>query len=241
MKAAGAAVFLVVRLLVLGPEGTVTLSEHRAHLLPGATGLIKENIQDSDFPATVHLYLTPSYPNPGIEGPPIDVAIRSELWSKPGGARAGAPPDERNQDQMTISGGSGLVQIAVNSETGRRLVLSISAPAEEAPPPLLPMPVANPVPVTFDVQLFRTQENVRNLISTRRLRTLEGRSVSWKNSLRRSISQPGERPVYVSEGVTLTLTPLVVSHGWISVEAKVTARVVDYSHDGSTGAEPREI
>jgi hypothetical protein len=238
MRAAGAAIFLVARLLVMGPEGTETLSEHKAHIMPGATGLIKESIRDPEFPATVHLYLTPSRSGSSDSEPAIDVAIRSELWSAAGSARAGVPPDERNHDQMSISGGSALVQIAVNSESRRRLVLSISAPAKAAPAILAPKPASNPVPVIFDVQLFRTQESLREPVSTQRLRTLEGRAVSWKNSWRRPVNAPGERLAYVNEGVTLTLKPLQVSDGWVSIEATVTAQVIQ---DEVSGARPRDI
>lgn len=237
MKEASAVVFLVARLLIFGPEGTQTVSEHRAHVPLGATGLLTDSLDEPGLPGTVALYLTPALGVPDAEGepPPVEVSVRSDLWTHAAEARNGGPPDERNSDHLLLGAGSKLLQIAESAVTGRRLMLSLSAPVDQPPAPLPNAVPKNPVQVSFVVEAYRSEGTEREMLSGQTLRTLEGSPVAWEYGWKKPADVTG-RPVYVDESVTLTLTPLSRSEGWISVEARLEARVQQ-----AGGGEPVQI
>jgi len=234
MKEASAVVFLVARLLILGSEGTQTLSEHHARVPLGGTGVLTDSLDEAGLPGALALYLTPSLGVPDEEGAPapVEVSVRSDLWTHAAEARHGGPPDERNTDHVVLGSGSSLLQIAESGVTGRRLMLSLSAPSDHAPPPAAPSAPRNATQISFVVEAYKSTGTERELLGEQTLRALEGSPVVWEYGWKKPAEVAG-RPLYVDEGVTLTLTPLSRSEGWISVEARLVARVQE-----SEGAEP---
>jgi hypothetical protein len=238
VSAAAAVLVLVARLLIMGPEGTHMVSEHRARIPAGATGLLRETLHEEDLPGAVVLYLTPTLtPTPGApeggaagEGGSVTLTLRSELWTDPAGAQSGTPPDELNIEAVGLSGsGTALVQLAESAATGRRLVLSLSTAAEEERGSAVRIdPKSPPEPVWFQVEAFRSSRGARELVGQRILKTLEGRPVSFELSWKRPHFAPDALyPTYLEEGLKLTIRPYhPPSGGWMTVEARLDASVV---------------
>ncbi len=224
----------------MGPEGTQTVSEHRARIPAGTTGLLRETLRERDLPGAVVLYLTPA---PGASGggspgeeEPITLTLRSELWMDPAGAPSGAPPDELNIEAVELSGsGTALVQLAESAATGRRLLLSLAtAGAEERGSGERFDPKAPPEPVWFRVEAFRSGGEEREPVGQRMLKTLEGRPVSFGLSWKRPHIAPDARhPTYQEEGLKLTVRPHhPPSGGWMTVEVRLEASLASWDPGG---------
>lgn len=245
MSTAAAAVILVARLLLLGSEGTETLSEHRARIPEGGTGLIRETLRIQGLPGGMNLYLSPqpqaSPAGTDPEPPPLTVQLRAELWSDQDGARSGRPPDEVNIEEIPFNiGGKALVQVAEDPGTGNRLMLSLAEVQKEPAGPALPPPpeAVAPNPVWVRTEVYREQGGVRELVARNILRTLENREVSKEVGISRPIpGSPGEPPRLAQEWIRITVKPGTLSQGWMTVHARIEARALPSGEDGDEAME----
>src|SRR6266850_905118 len=185
MESLGPALLLLARLIVMGPEGTHALSEHRARIPAGATGLLKETLHEPNFPGSLALHVTSK--SQTARGRSVEEAkgailiLRVELWSDSRSEAAGRPPDEIDTETVELEPGvSRLVQIAEDAETGRRLFVSLRTLSAEEDKPAAQSPEASSDTreVAFRVDAYRDRGGARELLSTHVLRTLVGLPVS---------------------------------------------------------------
>jgi hypothetical protein len=237
MDTAAPAIFLLARLLLMTDTGTELLSEHRARLPHGATGLVREEPGIEGLPGAVHVLLSPSRvsgqadlepTDPGGEpaGPSLRVGLEVRLWDSAADAAAGRRPREINIESAEIEeGGSALIQIAEDAVRGQRLILSLSAPVDGAPPRAPPVgPFPAPGRIGFSIEAYRGTASARELLEKHLLMTLERSPVSWESRWQIPIPRAdGKGLAYRDEGVTLRLLPLVTDSGWITVEAELSA------------------
>jgi hypothetical protein len=244
MDTVAPAIFLLVRLLLMSPEGTELLSEHRARVPRGGTGLVRETLSLPGMPGAVHVYLKPGPPAPaGSAGtsPPegdapagLPVALRVELWEHASEALTGTRPLETNEEAVVLtSGGSALVQVAEDPLSDLRLVLSLSSPPE---PVVInvpgPEPPAAPGRIAFRVEASRSTPGLREILETHQLMTLERSPISWESRWRNPVPrESGERPVYREERFSLRMLPIVTDSGWISVEAVLSVTLYPPDED----------
>lgn len=230
MSSAAAAVYLLARLLLMSDDGTELLSEHRAMVPTGGTGLVRESLERDGFPGEIHIYLSPrAAPDAGAdtgERPSLRVDLRVALWERAAEAAAGRSPRETSQETLEISpGGSALVQLAEDAPRGRRLMLSLSSPPEPRgaarPAPALP---PQPGPIGFRIEAYRGIRGARELLEQHLLLTVERRPVTWESRWKQPIAgSEGQGVAYRDEGLTLRLLPVITRSGWISVEARLSA------------------
>jgi hypothetical protein len=243
MDALTPAVILVARLLMMGPEGTSLLSEQRAGVPAGATGLLRETPGQPGLPGSLQIYMTPlplPAPGAGDAGPaPLRVRLRSEIWSDPRGIGSGRPADEINMEDLTLQpGNAALVQLAEDAEGGRRLMLSLALAPPDATVPDLPARLSSPQEISMVVEAYRDRGGARELLERQVLRTLAGREVTWQTSWKRDVApEGGGAVVHREEGLKLVVKPMAPEGGWISLEAVLEATVLPDSGDG----EPRTI
>lgn len=233
MEPTGPTLLLLARLLILGADGTHALSEHRARIPAGATGLLRETLHETNLPGAVALHVTPRPrpdPSPSVTEPQgIFLSLREELWGDARAEAAGRPADEINSETVElIAGASTLVQLAEDAAAGRRLILSLRMLPAEAEEPAFPAPPsAREVrEVAFRVDAYRDVAGARDLLSTHLLRTLEGLPVSCQSSWRALRAAGDGSPGPPEEVLSLTLRPLSHQEGWISVEAALIARLL---------------
>lgn len=233
MDVTAAAVLLAARILVLEPDGTRLVSEHRAGIPPGATGLIKETLHEPGFPSTIHVYITPvigqAASREGETPPPLQLRIRAEIWADARAAQSGSRPDEVNLEDVEIPpAGSALTQLAEDESADRRLLLSLSVAqeADRKPSALPPASVRPPREVALRVETFRDQGGVRDLADQRLLMTLEGKPVAWELTRRNVPPAAADLKEAAEAGVSLSLTPVSVEAGWISVEVSFRIRLL---------------
>ena len=231
MDATGTTIFLLARLLLAGPGGMHALSEHRAHIPIGATGLLRETMHEPGMPGSLAVSVTPRQrAATGKEDPEAvrtSLSLRVELWTEAAAQLSGKAADEVNLEEVEIENGTTrLVQIAEDAGTERRLLLSLRllGPDEETS-------AGVPVPshlreVAFRVDAYRESEGVRELLSTHALRTIEGMPVSCQSSWSgpKEVSSGGSD--HPEEEISLTLRPMAPQGGWISVEATFSARLL---------------
>ena len=106
MESLGPAILILARLIVMGPDGTHLLSEHRASIPAGATGLLKETLHELNFPSTLALHVTPKTPTTSSPAGPEIVGqvllLRVELWSDAGAEAAGKDCDRSAHGALTM-------------------------------------------------------------------------------------------------------------------------------------------
>jgi hypothetical protein len=239
-----ALVVLVAKLLLMGPEGTRPLAEHRARIPAGSTGLLLKTLQEPGLPGALRLLVTPAGGAGSEAGGgerPFALTLRVEIWAEEAIWKAGRPPDEVNVEAVTVpSGGSALVQIAEDARGERRLMLSLAAPADDAEPPaaLAPprRPARPPREVALRVESFKVDGGGRLLLERQILRTVEGSPVSWE-TIRRGPGTPGPRGGGSGEErLRLTVRPAALTDGWITLEARLEAFL--HGPGGGGAAEP---
>jgi hypothetical protein len=231
MDATAAAILLAARILVLGPDGTRLVSEHKAGIPPGATGLIRETLHEPGFPSAIHAYITPLKPETSLSGnetpAPLRLRIRAEIWADARASESGSRPDEVNLEDVEIPpSGSALIQLSEDLNADRRLLLTLSVAPEPDRQPAVPPAISARPPreVALRVETFRDQGGARDLADQRLLMTLEGKAVAWELSRRNVLPSTG--PADPAEtGVSLALTPVSVDGGWITVEVGFRVRL----------------
>ncbi len=240
MNAAAANVFLLARILLMSADGTALLSEHRALVPEGGTGLLMENLDLEGLPGSVQIQMSPAKileaPAPegsagaqepaAIDEAPVRVSLRVDLWESAADAAAGRPPSETNLESLDLTPGiSGLTQLAEDPGRGRRLVLSLSwlLEPDTAPPRPEPIP-AQPARIDFRLEVYRGTEKARELLESHHLMALERTPVTWETRWKRPLPRDDGRGLaYRDEGLTLRLLPVLTRAGWISVEASLSA------------------
>jgi len=239
MEPVGPALVLLAKLLLMEPGGTRVLSEYRASIPTGGSGLIRDALHEERFPGAFSVSITPraiettAATDAGVQDAPKGwvLLLRSELWDEATRRSQGRPPDETNVETVELSPGvSRLVQLAEDLETSRRLVLSLNTPSPDEVRAPAAAEIA-PREIAFRVDAFRDRAGVRDLVSTHILRTLTGRPVSCESS-RREVgpgSQDGKAP---SEDLLLTLVPGSPQGGWITVEADLSAKLLPAAEGG---------
>lgn len=239
MNAAAANVFLLARILMMSADGTTLLSEHRALVPEGGTGILMENLDIEGFPGSVQIQMSPAKileaPVPegsaGAQEPagteaPVRVGLRVDLWESAADAAAGRAPRETNLESLDLLPGiSGLMQLAEDTGRGRRLVLSLSWLLEPDTAPLVPEPIpAQPARINFRLEVYRGADKARELLESHHLMGLERNPVTWETRWKRPLPRDdGQGLAYRDEGLTLRLLPVLTRSGWISVEASISA------------------
>ncbi|MBI3450728.1 MAG: hypothetical protein HY049_17665 [Acidobacteria bacterium] len=231
MEATGTTILLLARLLLTGPDGMHALSEHRARIPLGATGLLRETVREPGLPGAFAVSVTPRERRaPGKDDPGvarISMSLRVELWADAAAESSGKAADEVNLEEVELEAGSShLVQVAEDSAGDRRLLLSLRLlrPDEETP-------AGAPLPshlreVAFRVDAYREAGGIRELLSTHALRTLEGLPVSCQSSWTAPREASASGPSRPEEEISLTLRPMTPQAGWISVDATFSARLL---------------